>query len=248
MNKLLLALLISISAIGLTACGGGGGGGGSSSAPAPTPTAAVTVPLTTAIANSVNNSLTKSLTVSGWYLATSSTLSGSGNRNVSAGIAAVVNGVSYLKQTGITTGTATISTGGTLNLNSTGVSYVSPSTYATAIIDDVNPYAVFAPYTYPATVSTGDAGQFATATLYTSSAKTTQSGTLIQTYQVLANTADSVTIKVISNVYNMSAQQTLQSISTQTVTTTGAMTPIAFEQYRYAESGRDPYYIKFTFQ
>lgn len=32
-NKLLLALLISISAVGLTACGGGGGGGSSSTAP-----------------------------------------------------------------------------------------------------------------------------------------------------------------------------------------------------------------------
>jgi hypothetical protein len=47
------------------------------------------------------------------------------------------------------------------------------------------------------------------------------------------------------DVYNTGNQQTLQSISTSTINTAGALTLVSFEQYRYAASGSTPYYIKY---
>ena len=243
-TRILTALITTLI---LASCGGGGGGG-SSSTPAPAPTAAVTVPLLTAIANSTNNSSSKSFTVSGYYSTTNNTLTGSGTRNVSAATSAVISGVSYLRQSSVTTGTATALNATVLNLNTSGISYANPSTYATVIIDDTNPYVVINPYTYPATVTTGDAGQFATGITYSNSSKTTVTGSVTQNYQVLANTSTSVLVKVITNVYNTSSVQTLQSITTSTIDTSGAITPVTLEQYSYSVGGSTPYYIVETYQ
>ena len=147
----------------------------------------------------------------------------------------------------MTTGTATALNATVLNLNTTGSSYANPSTYATVIIDDTNPYAVINPYTYPATVTTGDAGQFATGITYSSSSKTTVTGSITQSYQVLADTSTSVLIKILTNVYNTSSVQTLQSITSYTITTSGVITPIKLEQYSYSVGGSTPYYLVETY-
>jgi len=244
-NKLLLSLLVSILAIGLTACGGGGGGGGGGD-PVPTPTVAVTVPLLAAVQNSVGSSHAYNFNVSGFWNTANNTLTGAGSRTDSAGVSAIVGGVTYIKVTGTTTGTATAVDSTSLNLNQSGVEYLNPTTFATVIVDDTNPYAVYSTYTYPATVSVGDTGQYATATLYSSSAKTTVVGSATLTYQVLANNSTSVLLKVITNVYNTSSQQTLQSITTSTISTAGISTLVSVEQYRYSASGSTPYYIKYA--
>jgi|GEM_PF-956867 hypothetical protein len=234
-----------VTAFLIASCGGGGGGDSTAS---PVPATPVTVPLLTAIANSTNNSSSKTFTVSGYYSSTGNTLTGSGTRNVSAAISAVLSGVSYLKQTTVTTGTATALNATVLNLNTSGITYANPSTYATVIVDNTNPYSVINPYTYPATVTTGDAGQFATGVTYSNSSKTTVTGSITQSYQVLANTTTSVLIKVITNVYNISNALTLQSISTFSITTSGAISLISLEQYSYSVGGSTPYYIVETFQ
>lgn len=243
MNKLLLSLLVAISAIGLTACGGGGGGGSSSSTPAPAN--ATTVPLLAAIQNSVNNSQALNFNVTGFWNTSNNTLTGAGSRTVSAGVSAIVGGVTYTKVSGTTTGSATATDGTVLNLNDSSAEYLNPTTFATVIDDSGNPYAVFAAYTYPTNVSVGDNGQYTTATLYSDSTKTTVTGSATLTYQVLANDSTSVLVKVITDVYNTSNVKTLQSISTQKITTAGVSTPVSLEQYRYAVGGATPYYIKY---
>lgn len=124
--------------------------------------------------------------------------------------------------------------------------YLNPTTYATAIVDDGDAYTVYSSYTYPATITSGDTGQYATAVIYSNSSKTTVIGTAKFTYVTSANTSDSLTVKQIVDVYKTGNQQTLQSISTSTITTAGVSTLVSFEQYKYAVSGGTPYYIKYS--
>lgn len=228
----------------LVACGGGGGGGSSSSS-TPAPAAAVTVPLLAAIQGSVSTSHAYNFNVTGFWSTAGNTLTGSGSRTVSAGVSSVVNGTTYTKVTGTTLGSATASNGTVLNLNTTGIEYLNPTTYASVLIDDGDAYAVYSTYTYPTTITSGDTGQYATAVIYSDSTRTTVIGSATFTYVTSANTNDSITMKQIVNVYNTGNQQTLQSISTSTISTAGVSTLVSFEQYRYAASGSTPYYLKY---
>lgn len=244
-NKLLLSLLVSISAVGLTACGGGGGGSSSTTA---TPATPVTVPLLTAISNGINNGSTIGFSVTGyWSIPTNTITSGSGITDDFPATSDIVNSISYLKQHSVTTGSATALNGVVIDLSSDNYTYYNPSTYATSFVDD-SPFVVYAPYTYPSTITTGDSGQFATVTLYTTPAMLTVSGSGTQSYEVLPNTSTSVLVKVTTNVYNTSSQLTLKTISTSSITTAGVMSPIQTEQYRYSASGSTPYYIVYTAQ
>ena len=238
-------LLSALATTLLVACGGGGGGGGGSSS-APAPTAAVTVPLLAAIQRSANTSQAYNFDVTGYWSTAGNNLTGSGSRTVSAGVSSVVSGTTYTKITGTTLGSATATNGTVLNLNSTGVEYLNPSTYATVIVDDGDAYAVYSTYTYPTTLTSGDTGQYATAVIYSNSSKTTVIGTAKFTYVTSANTSDSLTVKQIVDVFNTGTQQTLQSISTSTISTAGVSTLVSFEQYRYAASGSTPYYLKYS--
>lgn len=240
-----LAYLLSALATALLVACGGGGGGSSGSSSTPTPAAAVTVPLLAAIQGSVNTSHAYNFNVTGYWSTTSNALTGSGSRTVSAGVSSVVNGTTYIKVTGTTLGSATATNGTALNLNTTGIEYLNPTTFASVIIDDGDAYAVYSTYTYPTTVTSGDTGRYATATIYSDSTRTTVIGTAIFTYVTSYNTSDSITIKQIVDVYNTGNQQTLQSISTSTINTAGVATLVSFEQYRYAASGSTPYYLKY---
>ena len=236
----------ALATVLLVACGGGGGGGSSSSSTTPAPATAVTVPLLAAIQSSVSTSHAYNFNVTGYWATTGNTLTGSGSRTVSAGVSSVVSGTTYTKVTGTTLGSATAVNGTVLNLNTTGLEYLNPTTYASVIIDDGDAYAVYSTYTYPTTVTSGDTGQYATAVIYSDSTRSTVIGTATFTYVTSANTSDSITMKQIVNVYNTGNQQTLQSVSTSTISTAGVTALVSFEQYRYAASGSTPYYIKYS--
>ena len=83
MKPILTYLLVTLSAIVLTACGRDGDG---------TP---VTVPLLAAIQNSVDRSHAYKFSVSGYYGANKNTLTGTGSRTVTAAVSSSFNGTAY---------------------------------------------------------------------------------------------------------------------------------------------------------
>lgn len=230
-----------LASVFLVACGGGGG----SSTPA-APAAAVSVPLLATIQKDVNSSRSYNFNVSGYYSTSGNTITGAVSRTVSAGVPSVVGGTTYTYVTGTTTGTATAKDGTALDLNSTGIEYLNPTTYATVIADDSNSYAVYSSYTYPATLTVGDAGQYATAVLYSSSAKTTVIGSATVSYEALANTSDSLKVRQTTNIYNTSSQLTYQTIATSTINTAGTSSLDSVELYDFGIIPSSPkYYIKY---
>lgn len=236
MKPILTYLLVTLSAIVLTACGRDGDG---------TP---VTVPLQAAIQKSVDSSHTYKFSVSGFYGSKANTLTGSGTRTVTAGVATNFNGTAYRKSLGIITGSATTANGQVLNFNVRAQEYINATTATPAFDDSETVFAAYSGYSYPVTASTGDSRQYGSVTLYSDSSMTTKSGTGTISYQILPKDSSSVILKQVTKIYNSSKRQTLESITTSTVTTNGVSTDVSFEQYRYAPSGSTPYYIKYTFK
>lgn len=240
MKPILTYFLVTLSAIVLTSCGRDGDDS--------TSTNAVNVPLLAAIQNSIKSSHSYKFSVSGFYDTKKNILTGTGSRTVTAGVSTAFNGVTYLKSSGITSGTAKAVSGDELNLNVRSLEYINPATSAPAFDDSETVFAKYSTYTYPKTASSGDNKQYGTITLYTDNSMTTISGTGTISYQVLSNNSTSLILKQTSKIYNSSKQQTLESITTSTVTKNGVSTDTSFEQYRYAASGSTPYYIKYSFK
>ncbi len=238
-------LTVIFATLVLTACGGGGGGGGGGSSSAPsTP---VTVPLLSSIANQITNGSTYSFAVSGYWSTESNTISGSVISDDFPATSSVISGISYLKQNTVEVGSATALNGTVINLGNDYNSYFNPSNYSRTFTD-TNPFVVYSPYTYPSTITTGDAGSFANFTLYSTPAMITVTGSGTQSYEVLPNNSSSVILKITSNVFNTNSQKTFMTVVNYQLTTAGVITPIKFEYYRYNFSGETPYYIVYTKQ
>jgi hypothetical protein len=239
MKPILTYLLVTLSAIVLTACGRDGDGSATST---------VNVPLSAAIQNSVDRSHAYKFSVSGYYGTNKNTLTGTGSRTVTAASPSSFNGAAYQKSIGITTGSAITASGQELNLDVRSVEYINPATSTPAFDDSETVFAAYSGYAYPAKASTGDGRKYGSVTLYTNSSMTTRSGSGTISYQLLPNDSSSLILKQVTKIYNSSKKQTLESITTSTVTTKGVVTDVSFEQYRYATSGSTPYYIKYTFK
>jgi hypothetical protein len=239
MKPIFTYLLVTLSAIVLTACGRDGDGSA---------TNPVTVPLLAAMQDSVDRSHAYKFSVSGYYGTDKNTITGSGSRTVTAAVSSSFNGTAYKKSLATTTGSARAANGQALNLAVRSAEYINPATSTPVFDDSETVFAAYSGYAYPAKATTGDRRQYGSVTLYTDSSMTTRSGTGTISYQILPNNSTSVLLKQVTKIYNSRKKQTLESITTSTITTNGVATDVSFEQYRYVASGSTPFYIKYTFK
>lgn len=230
-----------IFTIFITACSGGGG---STTAVSEVP-ATVTVPLLTAIGNEINNGYTKNFTLTGTW--GTSTVTGNGTDTAGAATSAVLNGISYLKQTGIDSYTYAIN-GVNYSVNNTAIAYNNPSNYAPAFNDSGTEYRAYpSTFVWPASIKTGDTGSFTDVPVYTDSTLSTQTKTLKISYSVTADTASTVLFTLITNGYNMSNVRTYTSTGVRKIATDGTVARVKATYINYPTTGSQ-WNLTYTYQ
>jgi hypothetical protein len=207
----------------------------------------VTVPLLTAIQNNVTNGYSKTFTISGYDNTPATPITGSGSLTVGGATSTILNGVPYLKEVEILSASLIVN-GSTTPINAVAAGYINPSTFATVIVDETNPYFILPAYTIPASVVAGQTGIYGTATEYSSSSKTTVIGTVVGSYEILSDSSTSLLYKSISDFYDTSYNHTVQSAILYRVTTSGAITPLSSTVLSFSVNGSIPLTYTFTYQ
>jgi hypothetical protein len=205
-----LAAALSL-AIFLGGCLGGNGGSSSSAtntATATTVTSTLSFPLLKALQTNAVNGSTQTFTISGGCTATGKVVS------APATTLTTFEGVGAISNVGTVTWTMTVCTPSTLADTTT---YYSDANYIPIGYDDTaggGDYAVYLTTpTVPTSVKVGDTGTIGTRTLYSSSAKTISTGTVVLSYIVEADTASTAIINLIAVKKNSSnvVTSTIQS-------------------------------------
>lgn len=190
--RLTKLLLLTLSTVALVACGGGGGGGGDSAAPAVT-----SFPLLAGY---------KALTAAGGTNNYAVTGSCSGSATIADGVAVAasfegVNGYS-------TTSTATVNvTNCTPASNSSSnTTYYDANYTPLGSSTPGSEYAkvVTVPPPLPASVKVGDAGAYATLTVYADGTKATVTGSRTFSFAVEADTPSTAIVNLIAKDYDTS--------------------------------------------
>jgi hypothetical protein len=194
-QKLLTPLLVTFSAVVLTACGGGGGGGGSAS----------TTSAPVISANSFNF-------LSGYQRSTAAaanenyTISGTCNGTSTQTRTAASNSTTFESRPALSS--VSVSTRQLTNCTpassaDTETNFYNPSTYApfgSSIVG--GDYGVYGATNIPVTVRVGDAGVIGTETLYTNSAKSSISGRNDISFVIEPDTATTAIANIIVKVYD----------------------------------------------
>ena len=202
----------------LSTCGGGGGGSASPSGPV---ASTLPFPLQSAYNTFVANGLSKSFTISG-------TCSGTGNQaQAPATTASTFEGVAGFSATSSITMSLINCTPSSLAQSLTGYwdsNYV-PLGYNTGASDVAPNYAVYqTPPSIPTSVTVGGTGIIGTQTLYTSSTKATDFGTMILSYIMEADTSTTAIVNLISKTYNTSDTLLWTNQERWRISSTGVLT------------------------
>jgi len=182
----------------------------------------------------------KSFTINGYYDTAATPITGSGSINIGGATPTSLNGVQYLKQIGALSLSLTVN-GTTTPLSSVATRYINPTTFATAIVDETNPYYVFPAYKIPGAVVEGQTGIFGTTTEYSSSSKSTIRGTVVSSYAVTSDSNTSLLVTTISDDYDTSNNHTAQTSVAYRVTTSGTMTPLSETVVSFSVNGSKPF-------
>jgi hypothetical protein len=215
-SKLILTVLFSSF---LAACGGGGGGS-TPAATAPVASAS-TFPIKTILAN-MSKAGSYPFTLSGF--ASGVALTGSGTITNGSQTAATFEGVPALQQTITITGTG-FKNGVSIPLSGTGTGY-SDSNYL-PIGYSGNEYIVYVNTNLPSTLQVNDAGTIFNGTRYTSSSKTTSTGTETETYAVQPDTATTAILVLTSVQKNTGGVVTQSTTEKIRITTAGDVTRLS---------------------
>jgi hypothetical protein len=210
MKKIIVSIALSTALAGCL--GGGSTSPASTSAASSTPATTtqntpLSIDVTTANANAINNGGTASYTISGSYGTTR--LSGSGTATTGAPTSVVLNGIALLKSTSVISETLTQTTSSgytqTTTNSVTGNAYYNSSNYYASIYDDGSSWEVMsANYTLPTTIKAGDTGNFGDSITYTNSSKTTIKGTSKYSWSVASDTATSLLLTRYIDFYDTS--------------------------------------------
>jgi hypothetical protein len=210
----------------LVACGGGGGGAPAASGPV---ASAETFQLRQAVANDFSDTKTYPFKLSGTSLGLAVT--GSGAITYSPISVSMFEGASARMKTQNVSLTASIAG------PSGPLSVPVPATSETVFVDSASvpigfrngtAYGVpLVPLTIPATAKVGDAGNFGTVTIFSSSAKTVISGFNDYSFSVTADTASTAILSVSLTQRNSARNVTGTQVSTYRITPTGSITPLA---------------------
>ena len=215
-------LLLSVAAA-LTGCGGGGGG-------AVTP--AVTVfPVQQALTYAYTNGLQNTLNVTGTASGSGQTLPVTGSMTFTQGKATstTFNSTTAFQSTATISATLTIN-GQPLPLNSSGTAYLT-SAYAPLGYYSPGDYCVATPPgSYPATASAGETGSVATFNCFADSTKNVAVGSETISYVTSAgSSANTLDVKLITNIYNAAHQLTGSGATIYTITGAGIPSLTRFE-------------------
>ena len=197
----------------LVACGGGGSDGSQVTA----------VPVKQAIIYAYTNGLQKTLNVTGTANSGSTSMPITGTLTFTLGKASstTFNGVPALQSTATVTGSMSVN-GQTAPFNSSATNYLT-ATYDPIGSSDSTSYCVSSTTTgYPTSSSVGQTGNIGSSTCYTNSSKTVRVGTETVSYVTSAGSlANSLDVKVISNIYMTSNQFSASGATTYTVSSAG---------------------------
>ena len=209
----------------LAACGGGGGGD-----PAPT-TSAETYQTWAAWVNTLNESGTRTFTISGTVNGIA--VSGSGSATYGALAGGNFEGKAALAKTTVLTGSVTAN-GQTIPYGGTTVSYVD-SNYRPLGVTSNEYWVVTGTPTIPQTARVNDAGTLYTANRYASSAKTSLLGTATVSYAVQPDTAATALLRLVLTQRTAGGSVTSTDVQTYRMTPAGALTRLS-EEYQEGSS------------
>lgn len=210
-----LALILSLVTLNLVGCGGGGGGSGG------TNVSTLSFPLQTGYRSIIINGLQKTFSVSGSCSGTGTKTSAPANTSATFENQQAFSSVGTL--------TANLSS----PCNSIAQSYTSyvDTNYVPLGMNSVGVnYGVYlTPPTLPSSVRVGDTGIIGTENLYTNSSKSVSNGTMVMSYVVTADTANTATVTLISKMYNSSSTLTATEQDVYRIDSTGTLTPISVD-------------------
>lgn len=215
------ALMIAVLATPLLMAGCGGGGGGD---PAPA-VSTETYQTWTAWVNTLNESGTRSFSISG----TSNGLSvtGSGTATFGALNATTFDGKSALGKTTVLTGTVSVN-GQSSPYGGTSTGYVD-SNYRPLGTQADEYWVVTGTPTIPQTARVNDAGTMYTANRYANSTKATLLGTATVTYAVQPDSGSTALLRILVTQKTPGGTTTMTGISTYRMTPAGGMTRLTEE-------------------
>ncbi len=236
LKKSLLALVFALCFAG---CGGGGGGDSSGSSGA---TQTLSVPLLTAVANLVNNGIVVKFSISG--SSGNAAVTGSGTLTDAPAVSATLNGAAVLKTTETVTGTVTVN-GNSAPLSTSRIIYRNSSSFAEVVDDEGNPFIVFGSYSYPEFVKAGDAATLATGTIFSDNTQSTKTGTVILSYAVATDAANSLLVTFIDSDFDNSNNKTAEGQTTFRVDTSGNISFVSLKATGFAVNGQTPFTLVF---
>ena len=202
----------------VAACGGGGSSG--STAPV---TSTDTYQLQKAYINYVNDSSSRSFSISG--TSNGNILSGTGRVTSGTLASATFEGQSVLSKTEVVTGTV-INAGTSIPLSNSQTLYVD-SAYKIVGTDD-SEYIVVTSFSMPSdSAKVNSTGSFYLANRYTNSTKSSLIGTRTATYALEPDTSTTALLKFILVEKDSTGKTTSTGTSVFRVTPSGALTPIS---------------------
>lgn len=190
----------------LAACGGGGSG---DSAVLATP-GSTTFPLSTAVANFVNETRSYRLSMNGTGISSGQTVSFTGSGTVSESmVPATFEGAAALKKSVTNTG-ALIILGTSIPVATTVATYFDAN-YGPMGSSAQNVYCTTSAKTQlPTTVRIGDNGNWYTLTCYTNSCKTVVDSTAFVSYSIEPETVTTALLKLVTTINGSPTSQTIR--------------------------------------
>jgi hypothetical protein len=224
----------------LAGCGGGGGGTDSGG----TPPATVTIPLSAAIANYVNQARSATVSVSGSVTAAGQTLpvSGSATWTETTG-PGTFEGQAALRKNMSINGSLSVA-GQSAPFSDVSQAYFDPNYRPLGATSSSGYCVTTSSSAMPATAHVGDTGPWFTQACYTSSAKLSTTGTITTAYVIEPETAATAVLKLL--VTTTANGQTLSSHNTFRVGTDGAITRL--QDQAALQVGGDSLSLTITYQ
>ena len=200
----------------LAGCGGGGGG-------EPPEQPVLTIPLTTAIANYVNQTRSSPISIAGTITSGGQSVSvtGSGTASEATG-SGNFEGQSALRKSTSVTGTL-VANGVSVPLSDSGQAYFDTNYKPLGGTTALGYCVTVSATALPTTARIGDNGPWYTQDCYPSSSKVAKLGTVTTSYAVEPDSATSVLLRLIGRATD-TAGNSIPLLSTFRVTTAGAIT------------------------
>jgi hypothetical protein len=213
------ALVLSLTASLLSACGGGGGSDSTSNTGSTAQT--LSFPMLSALQTDTANGSTVNYTVSGSCSGTATVID-------AKPVAATFEGAPALAvQSTLTINVTNCTPASTA---STTIEYFDANYLPLGDAEAGVDYGVYdAPVNVPVNVKVGDSGALGTEKLYTDSTKTTVLGTMSQSYSIQPDTASTAIIDVVARIYDTGNALLMTTESRSRIDATGHDTPVGID-------------------